>query len=266
MCSGPVSPPTNSRLRATRARSSARSNSPKSTIRSAAPRQRLPRRRRDPAGRLAIRWTRTEHDPPPRSMPARARRSARRTPVPASVGTDCRRSRAPRSARAAGRDAGGMSRCSIRPARRASGGISTGSRAGSGAPRGHPRSLPADPTGSRPNAAAAAFADAATARVYIQRPARDDVPDSLGAPVSQRQPRAARDRRGNRSPGRNAPARSRRASRRSSDARQPWRPGATITSSRCGLPAHDRRGRRLDEIGDVGGRETPASAPANAAS
>ena len=130
MCSGPVSPPTNSRLRPINALSSCRSNSPRSTIRSAA----APSR---PRASAAIRDAASRSDGPElntsrrRGRPRRQRRGGLRETLRASAGTGCPRSRGARSARRRPPTPARASRAAIAWSAAGSSAISTRSRAGS---------------------------------------------------------------------------------------------------------------------------------------
>ena len=246
MCSGPVSPPTNSRLRPISARSSARSNSPKSSTRAPRVAASSARGGRDAIGGGAIRRPRAEHDPPlgDSRRPARQRLDERRLrPAPERIaGADVHHDQlvlaGRRRAAAAVRDPRDR-----RPDRAASRRRPVPGRR---VRRSSRRSRSAGPTGSPPNAAAAARARADGARVHPAG-APDVVADALRRAGGPGQPRAARPAvqvNHHVEP----PARSRHARRTSSRIRaRPARPLDTITSSRWGLP-RPRRRVAFDEI------------------
>ena len=162
----------NSRLRPISARSSCRSNSPRSTMRPAVGAE--PARAPSAAirdGRLTVRRPRAEHDPPPRDPRRQRRDGLRRSSLRASAGTGCPRSRAPRSARRRAADPGrAQPRRHARVGRRVERHLDRDPASGSGAPPGHPGIASSrshwfsDRVPRR-----AARATAATIRVYIQR-------------------------------------------------------------------------------------------------
>ena len=95
----------------------------------------------------------------------------------------------------------------------------------------------------------------------------DVVADALRRPGQPASATRCAARRADRSRGRNAPRRSRRASRRSRhDPRQPGACGATITSSRCGLPLTTGAAAGSTRYVSVRVRKRPLQRPRGSAS
>ena len=253
MCSGPVSPPTNNRLRSISARSSARSNSPKSTTRSAATAERLPRRCRDAARRLTIRRPRAEHDPPRRRRAREARdqcRESRLRPAPERI-AGARRATTISSCSGA-TPASRRRRGDPRRRRRVRRHLDRVAVRRSGAPAGHPgiassRSHWFTTECRRPQRPRPRHRP----RVHPRAPL-DLVADSRRAPRSPAPARRCADRRADRSPGRTVACRSRRASRKiaarraspaASAPRSP-RPGADCRATTGAAAGSTRYARR----------------------
>ena len=234
MCSGPLSPPTNSRLSPTSARSSCRSNSPRSTTRSRSAPSRL-------RAAVAIRTAASRSDGPelstirrevPRaaSVVTRSAKKAsghRRNGFPALTWTTITSSAAPTPARSR--------RVRMRASALASSAISTASRSGSASSRGRPGSASSRSHWFNTECRGRRSRARGTIRVYIQARPRMSYPMRSRAPLAQvshalRGPPCMSIATSNRS------RRSRRTSERSSSSRlAPRLRATTITSSRWGL-------------------------------
>ena len=183
--------------------------------------------------------------------------------LPASAGTGCRRSRAPRSARPSRPTPARASR-SRHPWRRRprSSAISTGSRSGIGRPPAHPGIASSRShwftTECRGRSSRARWHDP---RVHPAA-ALDVVADPLARAARPASATRCAGRRADRSPGRTAPAAAVAPARRSSSEPAQPRASAARRSLRrgAGCSLTTRRRRRLDEIRRCARRDTPAAA------
>ena len=260
MWSGPVSPPTNSRLLPISALSSCRSNSPRSTMRPAAApsRPRASAAMRDAASRSdgpELNTSRRRGFPAASAAAVSAKNASghRLNGLPALTCRTASSSSGVTPARA--------SRSAIRASAAGSSAISTRSRVSSAAPPVHPGIASSRSHWFTTECRGRRSRGRWTARVYIQRRPWMSYPMRSPAPLAHvshalRGPPCRSSTRSNRS------RRSRRARARSSAIRRaPRVRGAMMTSSRCGLCSTHRRPLALDQIRDRRIRVRPPQRP-----